>query len=47
LGKLKGFSGFWYSLENTEKLFKKDFSESFEEFKQATDTICSMSFEEV
>ena len=42
-----GFSGFYYSLVNTEKLLQISLSNDFDLFKQSTAKICSMTFEEL
>lgn len=42
-----GFSGFFYALNNTGNLFNKKFFNDMIGFQQATDTICSMTLNDV
>lgn len=43
----KGFSSFYFSLANTEKLLKDDYDRDLDKFKRATDYVCSRSYAEV
>lgn len=42
-----GFSGFYYSLVNTERLLEISLKNDFDLFVSSTEKICSMTFEEV